>query len=83
MELWNYVLSLFAMIACIACLFFALSDVFFVTIGKSPKTLDCIESTVFPSASSFALYVPTVTPMSEGDGVGEGESSPSKMFPPV
>ena len=69
------------MIACIAWLFFALSDVFFVTIGKSPKMLDCIESTVFPSASSFALYVPTVTPMSEEEG--EGESSPSKMFPPV
>ena len=66
------------MIACIACLFFALSDVFFVTIGKSPKTLDCIESTIFPSASNFALYVPTVTPMSEEEG--EGESSPSKIL---
>ena len=75
------------MIAWIACSFFLLSDVFFVTIGKSPKTLDCIESTVFSSASSFALYVPTVTPMSEGEGEGEGEdegeSSPSKMLPPV
>ena len=69
------------MIACIAWLFFLLSASVFVTIGESPKTVDCIESTVFPSASSFALYVPTVTPMSEEEG--EGESSPSKMFPPV
>ena len=66
----NHILSLFAMIACIAWLFFWLSDVFFVTIGKSPKTVDCIESTIFPSESSFALYVPTVTPMSEEEGTG-------------
>ena len=83
------------MIACIACLFFSLSDVFFVTICKSPKTLDCIESIVFPSASIFALYVPTVTPMSEeeeeeeegtgieGAGAGVSVSSPSKILPPV
>ena len=80
MELWNYILSLFAMIACIACLFFSLSNVFFVTICETTKMLDCIESTVFSSASIFVLYVPTVTPMSEE---GEGESSPSKMLSPV
>jgi hypothetical protein len=67
----NYVLSLFAMIACIAWLFFLLSDVFIVTIGKSPKTLDCMESIVFSNASNFAPYVPTVTPMSEEEGTGE------------
>jgi len=59
------------MIACIAWLFFLLSDVFIVTIGKSPKTLDCMESIVFSNASNFAPYVPTVTPMSEEEGTGE------------
>ena len=59
------------MIACIASLFFLLSDVFFVTIGKSPKTLDCMESIIFPNESNFAPYVPTVTPMSEEEGTGE------------
>ena len=63
-----------------------------MTICKSPKTLDCIESIVFPSASIFALYVPTVTPMSEeeeegtgieGAGAGVSVSSPSKILPPV
>jgi len=42
-----------------------------VTIGKSPKTLDCIESIIFPNESNFAPYVPTVTPMSEEEGTGE------------
>ena len=59
------------MIACIAWLFLLLSDVFFVTIGKSPKTLDCMELIVFSNASNFAPYVPTVTPMSEEEGTGE------------
>jgi hypothetical protein len=42
-----------------------------VTIGKSPKTLDCMESIIFPNESNFAPYVPTVTPMSEEEGMGE------------
>ena len=42
-----------------------------MTIGKSPKTLDCMESIIFPNESNFAPYVPTVTPMSEEEGMGE------------
>jgi hypothetical protein len=42
-----------------------------VTIGKSPKTPDCMESIIFPNESNFAPYVPTVTPMSEEEGTGE------------
>jgi len=42
-----------------------------MTIGKSPKTPDCMESIIFPNESNFAPYVPTVTPMSEEEGTGE------------
>ena len=42
-----------------------------MTIGKSPKTPDCMESIIFPNESNYAPYFPTVTPISEEEGMGE------------